>query len=94
MKPRIPIATAITADMAPERRDEYIAQSREELARLGRQGHHAAAWALEAIDSLVSNLHRAHLTIEGFATRIPPVPIAPNPLSVVNPVKPRKRPVG
>jgi hypothetical protein len=88
------LITPSTADMSPERREEYVVQSREELVLLGRQGYHAADWALEAIDALTGNLYRAHRTIEDFATRIAPTPPPPNPLSVVNPVKPRRRPVG
>ncbi len=91
MNQRIPLVTPSTAGMGPERRDEYIARSREELVRLSGQGHHAVAWALEAIDALSGNLHRAHQTIERLATLIPPTPIPPNPLSVVNPVRPRRR---
>lgn len=84
----VPIVTPLTAEMAPERRDAYITQSRQELAG---QGHHAAAWALEAIDSLVGDLHRTRLACERLAMLAPPPAIAPNPLSVVNPVRPRKR---
>ena len=78
MKPRIPLITPLTAEMSPERCEEYVTQSREELAWLGRQGYHAADWALEAIGALSGNLHRAHLTIEQFASRIAPGPISSN----------------
>ncbi len=95
MSPSHELVTPSTVDMSRERRAEYVQQSREELAHLYRQGYHAAGWALEAIDTLASDLAHARHAVSFFSQGIP-VPVdqeAVSALQMANPVKPKKRPL-
>ena len=93
MSPSHELVTPSTVDMSPERRAEYVQQSREELQHLSRQGYHACGWALEAIDTLTSDLHRCRSSILFQLQNVPVPKDGPHsPLQIANPVKPKKRP--